>query len=342
MRGQHGAVASGQAAGSPPGTAQQAQHPACPPCRHPCHWEPPTQHPAICAAPALCAVLCCAPCCAHHVEGHLGQVVVLALQHALEVVDGVLQLHVLACGGARWWARGGRSDCGSGFAMCMTVWVSSCLARAVARSCRSDQLRSKPRACPDPPRQPQGQVSAATVRAAHSGTQAHPLNHSRESIQQKQPVWGRTWRAGEHLGHSEGLGQEALDLTGTRHSHLVLLVVGEQGGQGGARRVRRGGAGGPGAHAAAHRAAGSSCCRSLCSRVLMLLLTVAQRSWPPCIRCATTNFEALLCSCAHLLRQLIHAQNGNDILQVAVVLQHLLHATRHCRRGGRARCSGTK
>lgn len=174
------------------------------------------------------------------------------------------------------------------------------MARAVARSCRSDQLRSKPRACPDPPRQPQGQVSAATVRAAHSGTQAHPLNHSRESIQQKQQVWGRTWRAGEHLGHSEGLGQEALDLTGTRHSHLVLLVVWEQGGQGGARRVRRGGAGGPGAHAAAHRAAGSSCCRSLCSRVLMLLLTVAQRrGYGP--QASAVQQPTLKRGCAHVL-----------------------------------------
>ena len=70
--------------------------------------------------------------------------------------------------------------------------------------------------------------SSATVRAAHSGTQIHPLNHSRECIQQKQRVWGRTWRAGEHLGHSEGLGQEALDLAGARHSHLVLSFVWER------------------------------------------------------------------------------------------------------------------
>ena len=53
------------------------------------------------------------PSASHHVEGHLRQVVVLALQHALEVVDGVLELHVLACS-TTWW-RGAVPCTRSGF-----------------------------------------------------------------------------------------------------------------------------------------------------------------------------------------------------------------------------------
>lgn len=35
---------------------------------------------------------------------------------------------------------------------------------------------------------------------------------------------GVTWGSGEDLGDMEGLGQEALDLAGTGHGHLVLLT----------------------------------------------------------------------------------------------------------------------